>query len=158
MTLKQALDARKFDCVRGTDLIGAIYRNAGHGRYYIGRLNCGVAGHSVGVVPIEEDGEQRLLVADSLEADLTDHFWPDAYLDGLDWPEGYPGTRGPLFSAELYIPALNGYVFAEGYIMRGKNAGHHLRAPDLPCETRDGDGKPGQPHLGVQARAAGRKS
>ncbi|HEX42422.1 MAG TPA: hypothetical protein ENN81_10250, partial [Phycisphaerales bacterium] len=67
MTLKQALDARKFDCVRGTDLIGAIYRNAGHGRYYIGRLNCGVAGHSVGVVPIEEDGRQRLLIADSLE-------------------------------------------------------------------------------------------
>ena len=129
LTLQEALDTRKLDCVRGTDLIGALYRNAGQGRYYLVRLNFAVAGHSVAAVPVDANHPDHLLIVDSLEPNLPERYWPTPYLDEFTWPEGYPGPRGPLFSAELYTRGLNGYIFAEGYVVRGSNAGKHVRAP-----------------------------
>jgi len=129
LTLREALDTRKIDCVRGIDLIGALYRNSGQGRYYLVRLNCAVAGHSVAAVPVDANHPDRLLIVDSLEPNLPERYWPTPYLDEFTWPDGYPGPRGPLFSAELHARGLNGYIFAEGYVVRGSNAGKHVRAP-----------------------------
>jgi len=128
-TLKQSLDLRKIDCVRGTDLIGAIYRNAGQGEYFVVRLSCGAAGHTVGAVPIDRDGRRYMQIVDSISPDIYDVEWPSAYFDGVVWPQGYPGPRGPLFSAELCVRGLDGYMFAEGYVARGPNAGRLVRAP-----------------------------
>ena len=134
MNLTQALDAGKLDCVRGTDLIGALYRNAGLGEYFVARLNCGTVGHSVGAIPVDHDGRRHLLILDSLNSSSPSVTWPSAYFQGLAWPAGYPGTRGLLFSAELYARGLDGCLFAEGYVVRGEHAGHWARAalPYLP--------------------------
>lgn len=139
-TLSQALDTGRFDCVSGTDLMGALYRNAGQGEYSVVRLNCGMVSHSVGVVPVERDGERQLLILDSLNPIAPSGTWPSAYFHGLAWPPGYPGPRGLLLSAELYARGLDGYVFSEGYVVRGENAGQWVRAalPYLPgCERAD---------------------
>jgi len=128
-TLRQSLDARKLDCIRGTDLIGALYRNAGQGEYFVVRLSCGVGGHTVGVVPIDRNGRRYMQIIDSIDPDIYDLEWPSAYFDGILWPQGYPGPRGPLFSAELCVRGLDGYMFAEGYVARGPNAGRLVRAP-----------------------------
>jgi hypothetical protein len=140
MTLAQSLDAGKLDCVRGTDLIGALYRNAGQGAYCIVRLRCGTTGHSVGAVPVERDGRQELLILDALRSDPPGGLWPSAFFKGLPWPPGYPGQRGPLFSAELYVRGLDGYLFAAGYVVRDESAGQLVRAalPYLPGAPQPG--------------------
>jgi hypothetical protein len=134
MTIKQSLDIGKLDCVRGTDIIGALYRNSGHGEYFLVRLTCGTDGHSVGAVPIERNGKRRLLIVDCLSPFSPSLEWPSAYFNDLAWPDDYPGYRGPLFSAELYVRGLDGYMFAEGYVVRGPHAGQLVRSslPYLP--------------------------
>lgn len=134
MTLAHALDIGKFDCVRGTDLIGALYRGAGLGEFFVVRLNCGTVGHSVGAVPVESGGRRHLLILDCLDPRTPSNTWPAAYFHGLAWPVGYPGSRGLLFSAELYARGLDGCLFAEGYVVRGEHAGRWVRAalPYLP--------------------------
>lgn len=128
MTIKESLDIGKLDCVRGTDIIGALYRNSGHGEYFLVRLTCGTAGHSAGAVPIERNGKRRLLIVDCLNQRSPSLEWPSAYFNDLSWPDDYPGDRGPLFSAELYVRGLDGYMFAEGYVVRGPHAGQLVRA------------------------------
>lgn len=133
-TLADCLDAGKLDCVRGTDLVGALYRGAGQGEYFVIRLNCGVVGHSVGAVPLGQANERRLLIVDCLDSQMPSQTWPRAFFHGLTWPVGYPGEKGKLFSAELYARGLDGCLFAEGYVVRGEHAGHWMRAalPYLP--------------------------
>jgi hypothetical protein len=136
-TLTQSLDAGKLDCVRGTDMIGALYRDAGHGEYCVVRLRCASVGHSVGAVPIDRDGTRHLLILDSLNPCPPSETWPSAYFKDITWPDGYRDKRGPLFSAELYARGLDGYLFAEGYVVQGEHAGQLVRAalPYLPgCE------------------------
>ena len=128
-TLRQSLDVRKLDCIRGTDLIGALYRNAGQGEYFVVRLSCGASGHTVGAMPIDRNGRRYMQIVDSISPDIYDVEWPSAYFDGIVWPQGYPGPQGPLFSAELCVRGLDGYMFAEGYVARGPNAGRLFRAP-----------------------------
>jgi len=133
-TLADCLDAGKLDCVRGTDLVGALYRGAGQGEFFVIRLNCGVVGHSVGAVPLGQANERRLLIVDCLDSQMPSQTWPRAFFHGLTWPVGYPGEKGKLFSAELYARGLDGCLFAEGYVVRGEHAGHWVRAalPYLP--------------------------
>lgn len=140
MTLQKALDTGTLDCVRGTDLIGALYRGAGYGEYCVLRLTCGTAGHSVGAVPGAGPGRRGLLIVDPLSARSDSRVWPSAWFDGMTWPEGYPGDRGPLFAAELCVRGLDGYVFAEGYVVRGRHAGELVRAalPYMPDRTEPG--------------------
>jgi hypothetical protein len=143
MTLAHALDSGKLDCVRGTDLVGALYRGAGLGEYFVVRLNCGTVGHSVGAVPIESNGGRHLLILDCLDSSTPGKTWPAAYFHGLSWPEGYPGARGLLFSAELYARGLDGCLFAEGYVVRGEHAGQWVRAalPYLPGAEQAGSAR-----------------
>ncbi len=134
MTLARAMDTRRIDCVRGTDLIGALYRNAGHGEYYIARLRCGTTGHSVGVIPVDRNDREKMRVLDPLTLPAPGARWPASYFRGINWPERYPGRRAPLFAAELYCRGLDGYIFAQGYVVRGPHAGKLLQAgiPYLP--------------------------
>jgi len=143
MTLTQCLDTGKLDCIRGTDMIGALYRDAGHGEYSVVRLRCGTTGHSVGAVPVERDGSRHLLILDCLDQQPPSQTWPSAYFKDLAWPQGYPGDRGPLFSAELYVRGLDGYLFAEGYVVQGEHAGQWVRAslPYLPGSEKAGSAK-----------------
>ena len=134
MTLKDALDKRKLDCIRGTDMIGALFRNAGQPDYCVIRLCSGTTGHSVGAATVRRDGRRRTVIVDSLLSRSGDVTWPDAYFKGMTWPQGYPGHVAPLFSAQLCARGLNGYLFAEGYVVRGPHAGELVRAslPYLP--------------------------
>lgn len=140
MTLTESLDVGKLDCLRGTDMIGALYRDAGYGEYAIVRLRCGTVGHSVGAVPVDRDGRRQWLILDCLSSDPPRDTWPAAYFKDFIWPQGYPGHQGPLFSAELYVRGLDGYMFAEGYVVQGEHAGRLVTAavPHLPGEQAAG--------------------
>jgi len=128
-TIKEALDTRKLDCVRGTDIVGALYRNAGRGGCYLVRVACGSAGHSMFAVRSGRGAERRILLADSLVDEPPHLEWPEAFYDGLVWPEGYPAHRAPAYSAELGARGLDNYVFIEGYVIRGPHAGEIVRTP-----------------------------
>jgi hypothetical protein len=143
MTLTQSLDVGKLDCVRGTDMIGALYRDAGHGEYAVVRLRCGTVGHSVGAVPVDRDGKRQWLILDCLSRNPPGETWPTAYFKDLAWPQSYPGKRGPLFSAELYVRGLDGYMFAEGYVVQGEHAGQLVTAavPYLPGSEKAGSSR-----------------
>lgn len=140
LSLSECLDRGKFDCVRGTDLIGALYRNAGQGEYFVVRLRCGTAGHSVGAIPVEREGKRQLLILDCLRPEPPSEVWPSAFFQDFRWPAGYPGSQGPLFSAELYARGLDGYLFAAGYVVRDEAAGQLVRAalPYVPTAPEPG--------------------
>ena len=137
-TLGEALDTRKLDCVRGTDMIAGLYRNSGRGGVYNVHLSCAVASHSVAGVGMVLGGKRVVALSDSLVAQDAGDLWPQAYFRGFAWPEGYPGSRGPVFSAEMCVRGLDNYVFAEGYVVRGPHAGLLARAavPYLPERSK----------------------
>ena len=137
-TLGEALDRRRLDCIRGTDMIGSLYRNAGRGRFYCIRLLCGFTGHSVGGAEVPGKGKQMIRIADSLADRGPAGCWPSAYFQGFLWPTGYPQNTAPVFAAEMSARGLDNYIFAEGYVVRGPHAGTLLRAavPYLPDRAR----------------------
>lgn len=157
LTLRQALDEHKLDCVRGTDMIGSLYRNAGRSGYYCIQLSCGVARHSLGAAETGRNGVRATSVADSLTEQMGGQVWPSAFFRGHVWPRGYPGSYGPAFSAELCVRGLDNYVFAEGYIIRGRHAGELVRAaiPYLPRRERaDAERVYGGPYPPIPAPSA----
>jgi hypothetical protein len=133
-TLKEALDTGKLDCIRGTDMMGALFRDAGQAGYCVIRLCCGLTGHSVAAAAVGPAGQGRIAIADCLVGDGGNLTWPSAYFRGMTWPEGCPGPCPPAFSAELCVRGLDGYLFAEGYVIRGPHAGELVKAslPYLP--------------------------
>jgi hypothetical protein len=136
-TLHDALDKRKLDCVRGSDMIGGLFRDAGHSGYMGVRLTCGIATHTLSAVETDEPGG-RIVMSDSLVPGQNTVAWPAAVFKGLTWPKGYPGPRGPVFAAILCARGLDSYVLAEGYVVRGPHAGELFRAalPHLPGRER----------------------
>jgi hypothetical protein len=144
VTLREALSTRKMDCVRATDMIGSLYRNAGHSGFFFVRWCAGVAGHSVAAAEVEEGGRHGIYVVDGLEdpENLPDE-WPNAYFRGHAWPKGYTGPKADLYAAELYVRGLDSYVWVEGYMIRGPSAGRLWRAavPYLPGRTEEGTSK-----------------
>jgi predicted DNA-binding protein (MmcQ/YjbR family) len=72
------------------------------------------------------------LCAPSQQAEL----WPDAYFRGHAWPPGLESSPPP-FAVELYSRGLDTYVWAEGYIIRGPNAGTLMRAAIPYSQHRD---------------------
>jgi hypothetical protein len=132
-TLHDALDKRKLDCVRGSDMIGGLFRDAGRSGYLTVRLTCGIATHTLSAVETDEPGG-RVVLADSLAHGENLVAWPAAMFKGLTWPKGYPGPRGPVFAAILCARGLDSYLLAEGYVVRGQHAGELVRValPHLP--------------------------
>jgi len=133
-SLRHALDRRKLDCLRATDLIAALYRNAGHAGVRVVHLSCGVATHTMAAAELGTAADRRVVVADPFAAPRAERTWPGAFYGGYAWPKGYPGDLAPPFTAELSVRGLDNYVFAEGYVIRGPKAGTLIRAavPYLP--------------------------
>ena len=141
LTLRDALDQRKLDCVRATDMIGAIYRNAGRACFGNVRWSAGTTGHSVAAYLGAENGKRKTLVIDGLMPSASLEVWPECYFRGHAWPPSLENSPPP-FAVELYVRSLDSYIWAEGYIVRGPNAGQLTTAkiPYLPLwkttETR----------------------
>ncbi|HUS92559.1 MAG TPA: hypothetical protein VM695_11955 [Phycisphaerae bacterium] len=136
-TLREMLDLGKLDCVRGTDAIGALYRNAGRTGFHVLRVTCGNAGHTLAAADVAGlDGAKsgRVLLADALADQAGEESWPSAFYRGFAWPAGYPGRKTPAFAVELLARGLDNYVFAEGYVVCGPHAGELTKAavPYLP--------------------------
>jgi len=134
LTLRQALDERKLDCTRATDMIGSLFRNAGRGGFYHLRWCAGTDAHTVAAAEVEHDGKRSMRIIDGLVSGLTKtEPWPDAYFNGHQWPEGLQDSPPP-YAVDLYGRGLDTYVWLEGYIIRDNNAGLLVKAavPYLP--------------------------
>jgi len=139
LTLREALDYRKLDCVRATDMIGSLYRNAGRAGFYNVRWACGTGGHTLAGAETTRDGKKEIIVVDGLESTPTGrNVWPTAYLKGNRWPTGFPLQQGAAQTVTLNTRGLDSYVWAEGCVIRGRDAGVLVRAgvPYLPGRAK----------------------
>jgi len=137
-SLVEALDAGKLDCIDTSNMIGALYRNAGRGGFYAVRWCAGVAGHSLAGALIQRDGQSAIGIVDGLGQPQTSaELWPHAYAGGHAWPKGYVGIRGPVYAVEMHTRGLDSYVWCQGYIVRGEHARTLVRStiPYLPAWT-----------------------
>jgi hypothetical protein len=140
-TLRDAIGQKRLDCVRATDMIGAIFRNAGRPRFAHVRWCSETGGHSVAAFVGSAKDQIEPLLVDGLNPPAQPEQWPECYFHGHEWPLGLQNNSKP-YCAELYVRGLDSYIWAEGYIIRGPNAGnltsaaipysHHL----LKNETR----------------------
>lgn len=141
-SLRNALAIKKLDCVRATDMIGAIFRDAGRTRFGFVVWSAASKAHSVAAYLGSENGKPKTLIADGLTHVEGVEQWPDAYFQGHRWPPGLEDSAPP-YCAELYVRGLDSYVWAEGYIIRGDNAGWlgTSAIPYLPLRTQTGFAK-----------------
>lgn len=134
-SLQAALTTRHMDCVTATDMVGSLFRNAGRAGYYSIRLSSGLVGHSLAAAEVATADGAAIATADGLGPPQDSaRFWPDAFFNGWQWPEWWQGQRYDMYTAELYARGLDNYVWVEGYVIRGPNAGTLVRAsvPYLP--------------------------
>ncbi len=122
LTLREALQQKKLDCVRATDMIGAIFRDAGRTRFGHVRWCAETTGHSLAACLGVENDKPKVLLTDGLMPDSRLEVWPDCYYHGHAWPPGLEKNPSP-YAVELHVRGLDSYVWAEGYIARGPNAG-----------------------------------
>jgi hypothetical protein len=129
-TLRDALEQKKLDCVRATDMIAAIFRNAG--RTHLGHVRwcCETGGHSVAAYMGMLDTGGKPLLVDGLTAPREPEVWPDCYFRGHAWPAGLEKNKPP-YAMELYVRGLDSYVWLQGYIVRGPHAGS-LSTAEIP--------------------------
>jgi hypothetical protein len=120
LTLRKALDTRQMDCIRATDLIAALYRNAGWPGFLHVRWCYGTNGHSVAVAEDCADGNRTLTIVDGLYA-------PGQAVGA--WPREYFTAHRSVYCVELFGRGLDTNVFLEGYVLRGPNAGMLVKAP-----------------------------
>jgi hypothetical protein len=132
-TLRDALKQRRLDCVRATDMIASIYRNSG--RVGLGHVRwCAeTCGHSVAAHMDHNGTSDKTLLADGLMPPHQPEVWPECYYHGHSWPPGLENNAPP-YAAELYLRGIDGYIWAQGYIIRGPNAGT-LASVDIPYST-----------------------
>jgi hypothetical protein len=134
LTLRDALESKRLDCVRATDMIGAIFRNAGRIGFGNVRWCSETCGHSVAAYS-HTDGEKiRFQLFDGLNPSTEPEFWPECYFHGHAWPPGLEDNAPP-YAAELYIRGLDSYIWVQGYIIRGPNAGWLTKA-SIPYSMR----------------------
>jgi hypothetical protein len=137
-SLTQAIQTRKLDCLNATDMIAALYRNAGRGRLYGVRWSAGVVGHSVAAIEVKRrEGVRHVLVDGLTDPQIVSEDWPNAYYREHEWPAGYTGVAGDVYSVELMARGLDNYIWCEGYMVRGPDAGMLARAavPYLPTHN-----------------------
>jgi hypothetical protein len=133
LTLRDALQEKKLDCVRATDMIGAIFRNAGRSRFGHVRWCAETAGHSVAAYIGTENNQIKPLIVDGLNPPDQPEVWPDCYFHGHAWPAGMTSNPQP-YAVELYIRGIDSYIWADGYIVRGPHAGE-LTSAAIPYST-----------------------
>jgi hypothetical protein len=133
-TLRDAIQQHKLDCVRATDMIGAIFRNSGRPRFGHVRWCAETNAHSVAAyMSVNPDGTRQTLIADGLQLATAPELWPQCYFHGHAWPAGIEASPTP-YCAELYLRGLDNYIWGEGYIVRGPNAGRLMTAK-IPYST-----------------------
>lgn len=131
LTLRAALDQKRLDCVRATDMVGAIFRNAGRYGFCNVRWCSETAAHSVSGCA-QRNGEQlQIKLLDALDPTPEPEDWPSAYFHGHAWPPNVAQNPSPPYAVELYVRGLDSYVWLQGYIIRGPNAGWQYSA-DFP--------------------------
>jgi hypothetical protein len=118
-------------------MIGSIFRDSGRTKFGHVRWCAETAGHSVAAYLGAEKQTPKTFMADGLDPAATLELWPDAYFHGHPWPTGMENNPTP-YCMELYVRGLDNYVWAEGYIVRGPNAGYLTKAtvPYLPLRQR----------------------
>lgn len=127
-TLREALETQKVDCIRATDMAGAIYRNGGRARFGYVWWSGGTSSHSL-TAYLGRDGDKPVTrILDPLDVRPEPELWPDAYFQGHAWPPNI-AQEAPPYCVELYIRGLDNYVWAEGYVIRGPNAGTLVKTP-----------------------------
>lgn len=130
LTLRKALDTGRMDCIRATDMIAAVHRNAGFPGFLAVRWCRGTSGHSVAAAERFADGNRSVLIVDGL--------FPPGQAVGV-WPEAYfqRHSRGGVYAVELYGRAIDGFVLLEAYVIRGPHAGTLIKVPVpyLPART-----------------------
>jgi hypothetical protein len=142
LTLRDALDQRRVDCIRATDMIGALYRDSGHANLGSARWCAETAGHAV-AAQLGSADDSRTLLADGMNFPASKlEVWPDAYFHGHAWPAGFENSPTP-YAVELYVRGLDSYIWAEGYIVRGPNAGNLVKAavPYMPQRVKASSAK-----------------
>ena len=135
ITLREAMQAKQLDCVRATDMIGSLYRNAGRSGFYCIRWLGGKNGHTVAAAEVRREGKTELVVADGLERSQRDReVWSSDYFRTRRWPTGYTGPMPDVYALSLSVRGLDNYVWVEGYVARGPQAGVVVGAgiPYLP--------------------------
>jgi hypothetical protein len=133
-TLREAIDRKRMDCVRATDMMGDVFRNSGRARLGHVRWSSGTNAHSVATITTGDGDQRKTLLLDGMAPMAKPEVWPDAYLHGHAWPPGFENTNDPPYCMELYVRGLDNYVWAEGYIARDAGAGTLMKAavPYLP--------------------------
>lgn len=130
LTLRSALDTGAFDCIRATDMIGAIYRNAGGTGFCELRECRGGPSHTVAGIEMNAGNGYRVFSVDGL---LANHrgtrTWPDSY---------FRSARE--YCVEVYRRGLDTSLWAGGYIVCGPHAGTRIDAaiPYLPGREKGG--------------------
>jgi hypothetical protein len=135
ITLREATREGKLDCVRAADMIGALYRNAGRSGLYSIRWMGGKEGHAVAAAEVRRDGKTALVIVDGLEQSRRGReTWSSDYFVNHRWPTGYTGAASDVYAMSLSVRGLDNYVWVEGYVAKGPQAGRLLRAgiPYLP--------------------------
>jgi len=131
LTLRNALDQKRLDCVRATDMIGAIFRNAGRVGFCNVRWCSETGAHSVAGCVHKEAQGLRIQLSDGLDPPAAPELWPQCYFRGHAWPLSLAENAAQPYAVELYVRGLDSYVWMEGYIIRGPNAGW-LTVTDVP--------------------------
>jgi hypothetical protein len=114
-------------------MIGAIFRNAGRPRFGHVRWCCETGAHSVAAYLGADHDKLQTRVVDGLMPPETPEAWPSCYFHGHAWPPGLENNTQP-YAVELYVRGLDSYIWAEGYIVRGPNAGW-LTTAAIPYST-----------------------
>ena len=79
-------------------------------------------GHSVAAYLGPDEPASKPLLADGLTPPHEPEVWPDCYFQGHAWPPGLESNVPP-YAMELYTRGIDSYVWTQGYVVRGPNAG-----------------------------------
>ncbi|MCB9918836.1 MAG: hypothetical protein H6832_10585 [Planctomycetes bacterium] len=126
-TLRSALGSKAFDCIRATDLLEAIYRQAG-GTGSVEVRECrGGPSHTVAGHIVLRAGGWTVAVADALRP---------RHEGSTSWPDGY-ATSETAYAVEIYEPGLDTAIWSAGYVVCGPASGTRIDAalPFVPQRT-----------------------
>ena len=125
LTLRSALETRSFDCIRATDMIGAIFRNAGR-TGFVELRECR------GQPPSHTTGGQVESWSPSAAVFAVDGLLPPNET-GRRYPDSWFRAKKE-YCVELYVRSLDTSLWAGAYLIAGPSAGLRVDAalPYLP--------------------------